>query len=909
MKKKFLRILSLLLVLVSLTSLAPAVRADNLNPGQILINYYGARERKAVMVDGDGTVYAPLSWLTYYCGLKESYEDGVYTYHHPDQAKERNFAKRIFIRPSTREITVGIYFSKKSLSITDRVFGNYYPVIYEEFSTMVEQDGEIWVPLTELLAIMEVEASFGEDGALYMQPVTMTLWRALYEHEDEIEDLLFNAEEDVVGNDFVTGGGYAVSTVMDWRVDRLDIIGSSGRINDYEEIFKDYLMDDEAYLKAFGNDSDPYREYIHEFAEGEEEVEWLFDFIDLLSDDEGALAWAIQYASKYKMDGTGGINAYGKTVQGLMSVYVYLDICYNHIDDHMLMLDSVYGYEKSMEGKPSYKAAQTVIGIYSPEVSSTKELIKEGVRDTANDLIGGKIKESTMSTLGPWYIAIECTKFIAYEEVEYISDCSMMGLVDNTVSYSYKIYGKRLKTGKFNCDQVDDIRLCLMMSLVGSRHAYKTYWKNGKKEEIEQIDAILKDLYLAGMFRDHDGADSYRNLKKAYEAGISKLDVSSNAPEVVAEIALLAASFREEQMTYDGFQWASGDSDGDGVDEFGVMYYTTDSGAESYLAEFDINDDAITSGIFNTGEYDPKLKYANMNLTRHIIAGEPKEIISELDAYLTERDGFLFSEVADVDSDGDSDWVYCIYGVKNRWEQHNQDPEYLYLYDSNITILVAEQDEDGVHIQTSCLTGMAMEFDPEGDFSDIVSNLYYTVDGRYLDINGHIYRYEPYKGYQFYDFATDDAGQDYSIESFLAGDIAVLEGTGYGLEYPYANMPNVACVTRDGEDIEITFAEDGATIESLRVYHRSGSLPITDGLYTDMTIHELWNQLPNSSEMWEPYPVYGFNDVEWYETSCYWKNGINGEIYFVVFALPLEGDGVLYITFDLIENGSDDLIN
>ena len=141
MKRNLLRALSLLLVLVSLVSLIPPVRAEGLIPAQILVNYYGAQDRRAVMKNSEGTVYAPLSWLTFYCDLKMENDDGTWVYYSPEQAKERNFAKRLFIEPDRHEFAVGIYFTKKSLSLTERIYDNYYSLFEGNFSAWVEQDG------------------------------------------------------------------------------------------------------------------------------------------------------------------------------------------------------------------------------------------------------------------------------------------------------------------------------------------------------------------------------------------------------------------------------------------------------------------------------------------------------------------------------------------------------------------------------------------------------------------------------------------------------------------------------------------------------------------------------------------------------------------------------------------------
>ena len=69
---------------------------------------------------------------------------------------------------------------------------------------------------------------------------------------------------------------------------------------------------------------------------------------------------------------------------------------------------------------------------------------------------------------------------------------------------------------KLNADDLNDARLCLMMSMIASRHAYKTYWEDYKQDEVDKIDEILAELYTSGRWSSNDSKDCWKRLQPVY---------------------------------------------------------------------------------------------------------------------------------------------------------------------------------------------------------------------------------------------------------------------------------------------------------------------------------------------------------------------------------------------------------
>lgn len=573
------RILCALLTLVLLVGLVPqktyAAEGENRH-GSIIVNFAGAVHKRQVLIDEDGGYYVPLSWLSYYgANIARIDSDSHWEFYSTRQDQTGNFAKRVFIGKDKPTFEVGLYTSdslwKKmkdgAVSTPKRIHGKYYRLYSGTFSQTYTLDGELWAPLAEVLPLINVEVSVSADGQLCLLPVLMTTFEALHLHGNEIEDLLFDADE-VVGNEFMTVGGWIVSTTMDLRIDRLDVIWNTGRRNDYEQLFKEYLVDNQAYLSMSNAESSPIMEHIAQVKESSGTIKSVYQVWGQTYD---ALEMFKNIDSK--PTGTklfkGVLDTTTKGVNAVVSLYEYAYTYCNQVEDHRHMLGAVYTYQKKPkeDSWPSYKAAMDVQKLYDTESVDVEAAFWETARDQANDWIKGKITENLPGALKPWFIAIELTKVFAAEDYQFVANSALMGLIDNVVEYSWDIYKKRLHDCKYNAADLDDLRLSAMLSLVASRHAFHTYWKGNLKGLEADMDECLIAFYTAGSYRDYDAADTHKNLKKRYQKLMDKLLCYEPMEGDLARVEYGIVMAALQEMAMDDLKWTLNDADGDGNGE------------------------------------------------------------------------------------------------------------------------------------------------------------------------------------------------------------------------------------------------------------------------------------------------------------------------------------------------------
>ena len=588
------RFICALLAFVLLAGLMPTagLAAEEQRYGSIVVNFAGAVHKRQVLIDEDGNYYVPISWLSYYgANIARQNTDTHWEFYCTQQKQTGNFAKRVFIGKDKPTFEVGLYtsdnFWKKlkdgAVSTPKRIHGNYYRLYSGTFSNTYTIDEELWAPLTEVLPLINVEVSVSDDGHLCMLPVLMTTFEALHLHGNDFSDYLFDADE-VVGNEVMTVGGWIVSTVMDFRIDRLDIQHNTGKQNDYETLFKNYLTDNEAYLNLSNPETSPILQHITEVKESSGTIKSVYQ------------AWADSYDAmemfkniESKPTGTklfqGILNTTTKGINTVVSLYEYAYTYCAQVEDHRRMLGAVYNYQKTSKTKkwPSYKAAMMVQKLYDTESVDVLAAFTRTVQNKVTDYAKGKLMEVIPGPLKSWYIAIELTKVFAADDYQFVADSALMGLIDNVVEYSWDTYRKRLHDCKFNADDLNDVRLSVMLSLVASRNAFHTYWKGSLKGLEADIDKILTALYTAGAYRDFDAADTHKNLKKRYEKLMGQLlcyeAVDKNLARV--EYGIVIAALNE--MGMDKLNWTLNDADGDGKDELLVTALPYEAFRESQI--------------------------------------------------------------------------------------------------------------------------------------------------------------------------------------------------------------------------------------------------------------------------------------------------------------------------------------
>ena len=271
MKKRILSFfLAVLLLVVSLPATVVSAE-EELQKKNLSVVWMGTEFWGTVFQKGE-QIYVPLSWLTYFGLLMCQESEQEYMFYYSDQKEEKIFAKRIFIEKQNLNFSISYCFPKSSLLEDMRAFYTWidelsinfkneedfqkfvsqelndflsgrivkkadklsydkedYTSIYEGiFSSYIEQDGELYLPLAELLPLMNAKVAVGNDGKLYLNPNMVSLSQALY--NADIGSLCFVAEDDIVGDKFVSVGAYIVDSLTSGRIGRFDFIWNTGRV-------------------------------------------------------------------------------------------------------------------------------------------------------------------------------------------------------------------------------------------------------------------------------------------------------------------------------------------------------------------------------------------------------------------------------------------------------------------------------------------------------------------------------------------------------------------------------------------------------------------------------------------------------------------------------------------------------
>ena len=535
------KVISLILVFVLFSACCPTVyAADDYEVQTVKVLCRDASENKEVLYKpSEGTVYAPITWLTYYGLMPCREEEDRYVFYYADQAELRNFSKRIYINKSNRSFEVIVYYydglinsvieiaTKPEEEVIKNRKENVHSLYEGKFSSKITHDDNIWVPIEELLPLLNASVNISEEGTVFISPNPVSIYQAI--SNTNMTSLSFDADE-MVGSKAMNVIGYTIDTGMSFRFDRLDILFDTGRISDYEGIFSAYLKDDEAFLSAFDEKKTPIQKG---FEETGKIIGGTKTFLDVLS---GAIE-AGESVEYHQLRNTEFFNTINPDINGIKGLN-YLELANNifdygytylyQIEDHRKMLGAVYDYwldtermpSKMLEilDSPSYKAAENIQNIYNIRCfGDLAEAAGTGLRklivQTGNDIGKGAVLKVT-----PWGATVSLTKTIlsVLGEYEVFSNASIINLIDNSCSISWKMYKKHLNNFSFDAEDLDNTRLCGLMSLVSSKHAYYSFWPDkGKEKTKKEIDAALRNFYLAAASIECESEGYYeKTLKK-----------------------------------------------------------------------------------------------------------------------------------------------------------------------------------------------------------------------------------------------------------------------------------------------------------------------------------------------------------------------------------------------------------
>lgn len=567
------RILCLALCVCMLVSLVPVASAaptpESLTDCTIEVIFGGALTRQAVKRDADGVYYAPITWISYFGpnvvheelpeapGISGNITEGWHLFYLKEQEEYGPFARRTFINEESGKFIIALgadlemqarfvaeakdfgtwkergtlllspphvqqqmlndYFSRADTQIR-RINEEYIISTEGTFSSVVKIGGETWVPMNEILALADVNGSVTEDGKyLCMQPVQDSLLRFLYRRWGELKPLVFD-EGDIIGEDVMAAGGWIVATASGRGGFYI-----GGMLESYNDLFTAFLTDDEAYLAAFDAEADPDMEYMEQVGENAGELNNIFqDFSKRMEPTyrlilSGETDEMKDHYKSYFAPGKATASAIGALVSLGQYAHVYL----NQIDDHREMLHAVYFYEPNPEW-PSYLAAKSVINSYRDGSQKITAKFWETVNQTVSGLISDGI---LLSKVGPWYLFLKVGTLFMGDDYQYVLDSSHVDENLKVSTYSYQVFEERIFTSQLKGLHPNAIRLSLMLALISSRHAYKTYWSGTdfKADTIAQIDEILAELYTAGRWQDIDAKDIWYVSKDALTKELADL--------------------------------------------------------------------------------------------------------------------------------------------------------------------------------------------------------------------------------------------------------------------------------------------------------------------------------------------------------------------------------------------------
>lgn len=819
MKKRIIAVLVLAAVVIGLMAPSAFAVDSGCQAGEVTVGFYGNSYAEKVMVAGDGTILVPVTWLTTYGLMEFTEESGHYVFYPAGQKHDKIFAKRIRIDKSGEAAEY-----RCNISRVDSVLIESY-----SFSESCTEGGILYLPLTEFLPLFNARMEI-KDGVLHITPNVMSVFEALYGLD--LKALSFDMERDMLGitDESVYYSSYILDSIFGFRFDRLDIMYHTGEIKDLNKLFKKYLIDDAVYLSAYDNELTP------------EEKAWKTT-TDILKgiDDQLGEAKAFPSMVEYMLDsaqfsemddlteGISGSNDIlgeaGDIAEGLYKAASYERAYRNHVEDHRLMLNAVYGGTYYEAGKAECQAAIEMTALYGSEyadrlVSLTVSTLRELVTGT---MVGEAVKKSEL--LMPYKIAFGVVKAVIPDAMEEIGDGAMLYHMHDVVKDSCDVFEDRIRHLTFDEKSLNELRLTAIMALVASRVAYETYWYEDDRR-IPPINEILTKLYLAADSVYYESAESYTDQKRELSDTVMNLRVTTygQQEEIPPETEAPAADNSEALRAYAGIlagvylsdgngglvsatHYSLFDMNGDGISEIIVLtmvdtrptfeIYTYRNGQVERIAD-SLNTCDVT-------EWYNAANYVYICDGRHVFAGAEKAT----GAYEAHSYAMLKYDGQNVSTEDRSMYdVLTGYGVYKLVE--NGEIVGGIRIGSEEDTLSEKQPEETEPQETE-----PQETEPPATEPSETEPVF-TRSG-------------------------------YSVEDFLQHGFGVLLNVCDDYSYPYPEYDDYVVAHLDGEELAVDFDLETGDIEKITVWLTGGSLEITDGVYSDMSYEGMKNAWANTS--------------------------------------------------------------
>ena len=580
-----------LLLLATFLSCSPAVIAESgseYTKSKVEICFNGATYTKDILKGKDGTVYVPVDWLTFF-GLMECTEhEDFFEFYDPAYEKPVRYSKRIFInKDKTYEIG---YYAGKSLSdfaleplklyvkyantlsaegIRDlleyvkkndpafykacsqtlkNVKKGYSIMVEGNFSKTFWQNEIYWVPMKELLALFDAHVDI-KDGKVQIMTVPMPVWKALAKWD--LSEIVFRADDEMLGEEVLVAGYYTISTIMDRRYDRI-VSSENGAEADYQELFKAYLVDNKTYLSSFDGDGHLRQETMKELFGYFTQMDSAVSSYETLYDVSEALGQSAEFLSEnflLKESDVSGVIGMGLTAADKVLNYAF--IYENQVNDHRRMLGTMYNYYASLgvnekdrnkrKGYPSYKAALAVQNLYGQGADRMIAVTQQGMKDLAYELLSFTVEDVILSGMKPATITFDVVTGImkTFGNYDDVKNGSLTFKADTVCKESYNCYATARSIMPSNGEEFERLRLLALMTLVSSHHAFQTY--RSLADELDTIEEMLVDFYMAAEsipmysydYISKTSVDLYKKQKELNLIEIKPVDWEQSKEEIL----------------------------------------------------------------------------------------------------------------------------------------------------------------------------------------------------------------------------------------------------------------------------------------------------------------------------------------------------------------------------------------
>lgn len=508
MKKRIFS--AFLAMLMVFTLIAPTAAAATPEKVYITIEANGSRYAQHAYKSGNALL-VPVTMLTQFGGMRYSVSGSNYTFYYQAETsggRPLNGARRIFLNVGKKTVQT-VYYPTSGKSVT---------ISSASLSSTYTANKEHYIPLEELLPLLDAKVEIGKDGIVHIQSNPMPLFRALHYARPDL--FPFGMDEYLLG-DVVSATGLIVETIMG-RYDRLDIINGSGAVKDYSSLFKKFLTINETYMAAFDKTETPIDKGIKEVTgaagalksplSGTKDVITMAEYIFDSSLHTTYKEFAGE-AKQYKND--------VKTINGIITVIKFADTYINQVEDHRNMLNAVY----SGGSAPAARAANEIYSRYGKDTAAQLHSVgMAALRDYVTGEVAGIVNKG--ANLKPYTIAFSAVKTLLPDAMKTFSESAELFFLDRVAEDAKAAAEKGLSSHKVDKASLEKLRLSLIMYLVSVKYGYDTY---GEIVDSSSIDKWLEMLYLAADSVECVSSGYYANKKAELKKSVSSVKTTGGS--------------------------------------------------------------------------------------------------------------------------------------------------------------------------------------------------------------------------------------------------------------------------------------------------------------------------------------------------------------------------------------------